>query len=467
MSVDAHPDTSTSGAPGVPGTALAPHARRAGRARGGAALGTSLTEFHPRQQEARRERYRRRSAGQEWLIRRERQLAGLPPVAPKVVDPVTGEERRARAGDEEWVRPPRLARCSWRVGEVGVHAHDDGSGPGHFSGTERCGSIWGCPVCASVIRPKRASEIQHAVGKHTEKGGSLLFVTLTLRHHKGQPLAETLDAVLTCWQKMLRGKAWGTTKDRYGITGYIRSIEITLGENGWHPHAHVIMFLTDAISAESAEILGDELHGRWSRYALAATGRMPTRRAGVDVQRVTGDGKVIAQYLGKLQDDKTANWDVGAEMSRSDVKRGRGSGSMVPFELLDKVDPEDEPNSYERWEIEDERRRLWVEYAEATKGRRAITWSRGLKKMYGVKERSDADIMKKTESAPLRYVVDGPAYDRARKDGALTLALVLEAAESGDWDAVEQLLPGGHLKLAVRGVPARDPIARSAFPRPR
>lgn len=411
--------------------------------------------FTPQQQAARRERYRRRSEGQEWLIRRAREVEGLAPVAAPVIDMQTGEIRRPRAGDQEWVRPPRVARCSWRVGEVGVHAE---GGSAHFSGTERCGSIWACPVCASVIRPERAQEVQHAVTQHTEQGGALLFVTLTLRHHKGQALADTLDAVLTCWQKMLRGKAWGTTKDRYGIEGYIRSIEVTVGENGWHPHAHVIFFLRDAISEGTAQALGDELHGRWARYVTAATGKTPTRRSGVDVQRVTGDGKVVAQYLAKMQEDHVPGgpeWDVGAEMARSDVKRGRGRSSLVPFELLD-LSPDRDLGD------DDSRRRLWVEYVEATKGRRAITWSRGLKARYAVEDRSDDEIIEDTERAPLRYVADGPAYDRLRRRDPVGLAMVLDAAERDDWAMVERLLPGVAHHVEVPRPLGRDPVLDAA-----
>lgn len=326
---------------------------------------------------------------------------------------------------------------------------DDGSAA-HFSGTERCGSIWACPVCASVIRPERASEIQHAVTEHTKQGGALLFLTLTIRHHRTMRLADTLDAVLTCWQKLLRGKAWGTAKDRYGIEGYIRSVEVTVGENGWHPHAHVVLFLSRDITEQEAQQFGDEVHGRWSRYVKAATGAMPTRTHGVDVQRVSGDGRVIAQYLAKLQEDHAGEWDVGAELARSDVKRGRGSSSLVPFELLDPLHAQDEMD-------DDARRRLWLEYYAATKGRRAITWSRGLKARYDVAERTDEEVIEDVECQPLRWVADGPTYDRVNREAPELLAVALEAAEAGDWAQVGRIL-GGHAEV-IEPPPPPPPLS--------
>ncbi|MGP5322795.1 protein rep [Brachybacterium paraconglomeratum] len=387
------------------------------------------------------------------MIRHARTAAGKSAVAEDVLDQQTGELRRPRAGDEQWVRPDRLARCSWRVGEVGVHA--DGH-LAHFSGTERCGSIWACPVCSAVIRSERAREIQHAVAEHTAQGGALLLVTLTMRHHKRQPLADTLDGLLKSWQKILRGKAWTTTKDRYGISGYLRSVEVTYGENGWHPHIHAVLFLDDQISEAAAETLGDELHGRWARYVMASTGKMPDRKHGVDVQRVSDDGKVVASYLAKMQDDHAHTWDVGAELARSDVKTARGSRSLVPFELLDVA--ADHLSA-------DEKRALWVEYATATKGRRAITWSKGLKARYEVQERTDDQIIEDTERAPLRYVADGPAYDALRRRDPLRLALVLEAAEAENWEQVARLLPGELLRIDIGPRVPPDSVAGSAFPR--
>ena len=36
--------------------------------------------------------------------------------------------------------------------------------------------------------------------------------------------------------------AGGEVKDELGIVGTIRSLEVTCGPNGWHPHLHVLIF---------------------------------------------------------------------------------------------------------------------------------------------------------------------------------------------------------------------------------
>lgn len=388
--------------------------------------------------EDRRQRYERRSQSARWLIS-DTISAALPDGVEEVeqgvfVDTSTGELHAA-----QWVRPPRPARCSWRIGDqVSVHAD---AGHSHFSGTERCGSIWSCPVCASVIRAERGREITEAVEAHQAHGGSVVFVTLTLRHKATDLLALTLDTALEGWRVITGHRRWRGAhgvKNTYGVNGYIRATEVTYGAaNGWHPHLHMLLFLDRSLGDREVDALGDEIHSLWAGYALKRTGRMPSRDRGIDVQRVDDDGRVLAKYLGKVQDGGEAKkWTASAEMARSDVKHGRAGAHLAPFQLLDDQDQDAGLTAPAR-------RRLWGEYVTATKGRRAITWSRGLKARYGIGERSDDEILEDTEAALAVWIVERGAYDRARRsEGAQRLAFGLEAAEREDWAVLADLLPG-------------------------
>ncbi|WP_127363985.1 protein rep [Brevibacterium linens] len=383
----------------------------------------------------RRSRFMRRSQSSKWLIADAVDSSTIEELGDGLfVDTESGEVL-----ESDWVRPPRPARCGWRIGE-NVSVHSDGQFA-HFSGTERCGSIHACPICSAVIRAERAREISQAVEAHQAAGGSILFVTLTIRHDRTDPLKQSMDAVLGSWRKLLQGSAWVGSKstqgaqDRYRVSGYIRSTEVTYGSNGWHPHIHALFFTDDKLSDTEVAAFGDELHTRWARFAHKATGKLPTREHGTDVQRVDEDGQVLGRYLAKLQEaegkSKTEKWDASAELARADVKRGRGD-NFVPFELLDSDHPMPLP----------QRRRLWVDYYEGTKGRRAITWSRGLKARYEVGEKTDQEVIEETEAAPVQWVADGSSYDALRRSDPELLALALDAAAGENWEVVKALLPG-------------------------
>src|SRR5699024_7689860 len=223
-------------------------------------------------QEIRRVRFQRRQRSSQWLIGSAREDHGL-----------------ERDGSDGWVRPIRPARCSWRVGPaVGVHAGPDCSA--HFSGLERCGSVWACPVCAAVIRAGRADEIGRAWDKHVEEGGSGLFVTLTLRHRKADGLASTLDVLLNAWRRVQTWAAWRGSatstgwKKRLGIRGIIRATEVTHGANGWHPHSHLLILTDGEVSADEREAFTAWLAGAWTRAASKLGVRVPSKERGVDVR---------------------------------------------------------------------------------------------------------------------------------------------------------------------------------------
>ena len=384
-------------------------------------LGSFVTEA----QVWRRLRYTRRQRSSSWLISHARQEAGLPPVAPGVT-----------ATDDEWVRPLRPARCRWRVAEgIGVHGGLDQ--PAHYSGTERCASIWACPVCSAVIRSERAADIQQAVETWQARGGAVAFVTLTLRHTSSDALADTLDGVLKSWQRTISGAPWLRWRDRLGIAGMIRAVEITWGEEaGWHPHAHVLLLLDTTPTPDMLAGFESWLYARWSQRVTEAGCGMPTRLRGVDVRMAGTDGTVVAQYLAKIQEVTPASTRsrIGAEMARHDLKSVRKAGRFMPFELLDA--PADDDRAYP----------LWTEYVVATRGRRAITWTRGLRELVDLdEERSDDEILDDTEQSELVLTIPGRTWDELIRSDPDRMAAILEAVEIENVEAAMQLASGGYM----------------------
>lgn len=408
-------------APGVTSAAdnggTVPTAHQPGAASAAPGLGTSRIEFHPdaqaRQAGYRRGRFQRRQTSSGWLIADAREAKGLP-----------ADGDGIGAADLAWVRPPRPARCRWRVAdEVGVH-HEQGQ-PAHYSGLERCASIGACPVCSAVIRAERAEEIQEAARLWSEQGGAVAMLTMTVRHRRSDPLSRGLDAALGAWRKMLAGKAWKQIKARYGIGGYVRALEVTrTPDNGWHPHLHVLLFLDARLDGLQLQELSDVLFARWQRYVVALGGRVPSYERGIDLRQATDDGTVVAAYLAKVQEA-----GVGKEMARGDLKTGR-RGSVTPFELLDHDTIAN--------------RRLWSEYVATIKGRRFITWSVGLRDSLGLDtERTDEQVMDDVQSRPLVFDIPGGVYDRELANDPEALALVLDLVETDDADQAALICGAG------------------------
>lgn len=332
------------------------------------------------------------------------------------------------------MRPVRPGRCGWTLG-TSVGLMNDKTRPAGFAGLERCGSIWACPCCSAVIRAGRAIEIETAVQRHQATGGSVVFFTGTQRHHRGDELAHTLDVILSAWSRTLRNKGWRLLKKNFEISGYIRAVEVTGNfdndGHGWHPHLHSLIFIDRELSSDELDALRGKLFAEWTRAVVAVGGKAPTEK-GLDMQKVDKDGKVLAQYLGKIQDDKEAKkWSAGAEAARFDAKQGHSEGAIMPFELLDENSPLPEQL----------RANLWREYYTASKGRRAITWSRGLKDRYEVEEKADEEILEEQDSTTLVWRTSAESYRRLRAEGGELPALALELAEAEKWEELAKLLP--------------------------
>lgn len=337
-------------------------------------------------------------------------------------------ERRARSArflqplakklSNGFIRPVRPARCGWAIGGGVTISKNKETGRARYSDTERCESIWACPCCSALIRQERAKEIEKAVTEHQKSAGQVLFFTSTVQHFRNDRLSDLFDLALSSFHRLLTSRLWKRLKKERGLA-YIRSVEITYGRNGWHPHIHSLIFLDQPLSEEELEELKESLFSEWIRSVVKEGGRSPKAEA-LDLQVVDQNRKILSKYLAKVQEKR--RWGVGSELARGDLKQG---GSMAPFDLLDE---ETELNG-----------RLWREYYQATWNRRAITWSRGLKARYDIEEKEDSDLLEEeNQKEETVWITDRESYTNL---GVEDRARALELAEAENWQALNELLP--------------------------
>jgi hypothetical protein len=288
--------------------------------------------------------------------------------------------RRFTSLERGGVRSCYLAR------EQHVEVARDSAGVAHVSGIRRCGSPWSCPLCAPVVRERRAAEIDQGVGKWLADGGGAELVTVTTPHELGMRLADVADVVRKGWTSVVGCPAWAGRKtpkgfedglrQTLGIVGVIKAVEVTYGRNGWHPHIHALVLTNEPLNELQRDALRVHVLGRWQRYMGRKWCAVPSDRHGVDVRPVAENPAELAGYLTKVK----GGWGAGLELARTDVKKGR-AGSVSPWELLDRAMEDGDAAALE----------LWHEYEQAMKGARAIVWSPGLHAVLEVEEISDVE----------------------------------------------------------------------------
>lgn len=321
----------------------------------------------------------------------------------------------------------RTAKCKWVThggDSVGVHK-DNTHGKAFFSNLVTCGSVWSCPVCAAKIQERRREEIAQAVDWAHDSGLQPVLVTLTFPHRSWHKLRTLLDQQASALARLRKGKRWDKFKEAIGYEGMIRSLELTHGQHGWHPHTHELWLVKKNVKAE-------QIQAEISQFWLSACVRSglidAENQDQIDaflLHAVDVKGNCSASdYLAKQDDSR--HWGVDRELAKASSKAGKAKG-LHAFGLL--ANAKDCKKSA----------RLFLIYTLAMKGKRQIFWSKGLKKRVGVGEITDEALAEQErEEADLLGQLDADDWHTVRTAGAR--AAVLDAAESGGWPAVVSLL---------------------------
>lgn len=401
---------------------------------------------------------------------------------------VVEQRRRARRAERHALRhlardrsaEHRVTGCGRRsvmpAGTVGVRLSGGVAG---YSGLMTCGSVWVCPVCAAKIAAKRADDLGDVLAWARSQRRELALITFTVRHHKGDRLADVWDAVADGWAEVTRGSAWrsetvpahskrvdewtarGRAWDRgesvnpvngkhmtrapkgwasrnapvrrigeseaFGVDGWVRAVEVTVGENGWHVHVHAVLVRDPAVGG-SVHALAASMWRRWER-GIAKRGFTAMRDSGgLDVRVAHRAERRLAEYLVKAGADTpaaahTVRWglekagrDMALEVTQGAAKKGR-HGGRTPFELLADTASGDADDLA-----------LWDEWVKGSQGRRQLGWSAGLRELVGLSEEelTDDELAAVEVGSEDLLILTAETWRAIRDEFSVTLLEVVE-----------------------------------------
>lgn len=283
----------------------------------------------------------------------------------------------------------------------------------HYKHLFICASVWMCPICAAKISERRRIELSQAIEQNAADVVPVL-VTFTLSHTRGDKLPVVLSAMLSAYRRMKSGRWWKEFQARYSMLGSVRGLEVTFGQNAWHPHLHCLFFFKRVGSLE----IENELKARWSE-SLKKEKRGASFARGVTVRFGGAD---VANYVSKLGAENVTvdKWSLSHELAKSAVKVSKQNGK-TPMQLLGEYANGNKKSGHR-----------WREYALAFKGRHQLVWSRGLRSRLGIgKEESDEQIAKREdESAVLLASLSLSQWKIVLSQDAR--GELLQVADSGD-----------------------------------
>ncbi len=244
-----------------------------------------------------------------------------------------------------------------------------------YGGLEVCSSVWLCPLCAAKISQRRVEELNQALETARSLGYWPQLLTLTFPHGAGKRLSTILKKLLKAFSdRLLSGRSGTFLRDNVPFVGLIRSLEVTYGQNGWHPHLHVLVFSTCELPLPEQQKIWFE---KWFRACLSVGLPAPHPKHGCDLQ----NGHAAGSYVSK--------WGLAQELAKSHVKSGKLKGAS-PWDML-RIVSGDSWDGMPDMSIPDASR-LWLEYSKCFKGQRQLFWTRGLKKLFLIEEQTDQEV---------------------------------------------------------------------------
>lgn len=290
------------------------------------------------------------------------------PKAPRALDKntntVSGSDRERRFALRDGLRGitslPRLAKCGHIQGDrmPSVHLVKDENGKTQLQGVLTCGSIWCCPECSWRLGGRRAEKLATYLTAWLRDGHQALFLTLTMPHDYADALEASATTIQKSFTRILSGRRWQKIKERFGLVGLVRAFEATLGQSGWHPHLHVLLFLDHRLSESELDALHEAIFVIHERFVQKRGFRAPTIR---NCPMKVVVHKRVGEYVGKVA--------AAQELTSSHTKKAR-AGGRTPFQLLADV--------LEAGDVTDLAR--WHEWERVMHGRRQLTWSHGMER---------------------------------------------------------------------------------------
>lgn len=258
----------------------------------------------------------------------------------------------------------------------------------------------------------------------------MIMVTFTVRHKRHHTLKRTLEGLIAARRKMLQGRKARDFDQVHGIAGRVKAVEVTHSfRNGWHPHLHELWFLEPG---HSLPVLIPAIQAAW-KATVAAVGLGTVNQHGVSVELAQWS---VAEYVAKFGRDRAVepDWHLEHEITKANSKEGR-EGARTPTGLL----------AAYAWEGDEEAGELWREYATTLKGKQQLTWTKGLRKLLGLKHAekqhgaTDDELMAE-ETRGATHLVSLTRQEWAAVVGNDARAELLQVAASGSVDQIAEYL---------------------------
>lgn len=202
------------------------------------------------------------------------------------------------------------------------------------------------------------------------------LITLTLSHHKGMSLSDSLTALKGSYRALIQSRSWRDLAADSGLLAMITATEILYGQNGWHTHLHAIALHDRNLTEQDTAILVNSGAKQW-KAQLERNAYTASLQHGFDVSNARYS---VADYVAKFGRDpvdmsgRGKQWGLEREAVKGVSKQSRTiAGRSMQAILADS-----------RGNARSADGRLFTEYYNATFGNKLLTISKQAKELLGI-----------------------------------------------------------------------------------
>ena len=320
------------------------------------------------------------------------------------------------ACDCEFSRPA-VASCGSCVSSSGSVLVEESSVGWSARPLSTCKSKWACDFCAPRLMRDDRAKAEWLLTDHLVNGGRLLHLTLTASNSGASALKPQLDALEKCRRQLFASKLFTDA----GVLGWVRVIDVTYPESGWHPHFHTMLLLPAWF---------DE----FDEFEAAASKLWRAKLSAVDIG--SGRRAAVLSEVGSI-DQALYPWRDEPHPDLDDFYHPDAEGSYQPegfdvdwSEVGEVLNPwkKDRP-SFSPWEVgslasmgDRKAQALWAEWFTATKGRSRVSYSKNLNAAWK-KHLAEVEPEPEEETTPVA-VVASSLWQRAHRRRPTSVAEV-------------------------------------------
>lgn len=317
-------------------------------------------------------------------------------------------------GKESKAAGKGVTACAWSIIATRTHADlmrvETKNGPrSYIEGLSKCDLRWVCPCCTRKHSEASRVQLNAALAQARKLGFISVMMTLTARHKKSDDLKKLWGQLMAADYKMKKSRKWKKLNKTL-LRGFAKAVEITYGDNGWHPHFHIILMIdvrTEALAIEAVEDLKTEWLHQLNVAGLDGTSPAAEKRS-FDVRGASATGEYITK------------WGAAEEMTLNTEKVGKSKGRN-PWQLLRNARTNE--NEKERMKSG----ALWYEFIQVSKGVHQLQQNPEFRKLVKAYEPEEKDEPQPEPESLLRL------YDTLWMGrGVYRHGLLLEAGEHAD-----------------------------------